>query len=305
MTGDLDGAQAAIEPILRLVDGGEDEVFVPGLSPTMGTLAIRRGDPKAALAWFSRDAKSTDRGIETYLAGDALPGLGRALSALGLRSEAQAALDQAVTVGERLGMPGVVAEALDGQAELAAGDPDSLSQALDLAHAALAMRSECGLWASIPDSLETVARIGSQINSTPDDVRVLAACDAARESMGLPRSADRQLVHMTTIARLRQSLGDKFPDAWSEGASLSLEEAEAYARRARGTRGRPSIGWASLTPTEIEVVRLVTEGLNNPAIGARLFMSRGTVKTHLSHIFTKLDVSNRTQLAKLAARQLA
>ncbi|GAB3872852.1 hypothetical protein GCM10029964_011990 [Kibdelosporangium lantanae] len=43
------------------------------------------------------------------------------------------------------------------------------------------------------------------------------------------------------------------------------------------------------------------EGLNNPEIGARLFMSRGTVKTHLSHVYAKLGVANRTELATLAA----
>ena len=66
--------------------------------------------------------------------------------------------------------------------------------------------------------------------------------------------------------------------------------------------GRP--GWASLTPTELEVVRLVVDGLNNPEIAAKLFMSRGTVKTHLSHVFTKLDVANRTELATLATTRL-
>ena len=76
----------------------------------------------------------------------------------------------------------------------------------------------------------------------------------------------------------------------------------AYARRTRGTRGRPTTGWASLTPTELEVVRLVADGRTNPEIGVRLFMSRGTVKTHLNHVFTKLDVSNRTELATLATR---
>ena len=68
-----------------------------------------------------------------------------------------------------------------------------------------------------------------------------------------------------------------------------------------GTRDRPSTGWASLTPTELAVVRLVLEGLSNPAIGARLLMSRGTVKTHLSHVYTKVGVSNRTELATLAS----
>ena len=80
---------------------------------------------------------------------------------------------------------------------------------------------------------------------------------------------------------------------------MSLDEAVAYARRMRGTRGRPSSGWASLTPTEEQVVALAVDGLSNPEIGERLFMSRGTVKTHLAHVYAKLGVSNRTELASL------
>lgn len=72
-------------------------------------------------------------------------------------------------------------------------------------------------------------------------------------------------------------------------------------RRSRGTRDRPEGGWGSLTPTEMEVVRLAIEGCNNPEIGARLFMSRSTVKTHLSHVYAKLGVANRTELAAFAA----
>ena len=86
----------------------------------------------------------------------------------------------------------------------------------------------------------------------------------------------------------------------AEGALLTLDEAVSFARRARGSRGRPATGWASLTPTELEVAALVTEGLSNPEIAARLLMGRGTVKTHLAHIFAKLGVANRTELASLA-----
>ena len=44
----------------------------------------------------------------------------------------------------------------------------------------------------------------------------------------------------------------------------TLDEAVAYVRRARGSRRRPSSGWGSLTPTELDVVRLVVDGLSNP-----------------------------------------
>jgi DNA-binding CsgD family transcriptional regulator len=100
---------------------------------------------------------------------------------------------------------------------------------------------------------------------------------------------------------LQALVADLVPDA---GEGLALDDAVSYVRRTRGARARPPGGWASLTPTELEVVRLAVEGLNNPEIGARLFMSRSTVKTHLSHVYAKLGVANRTELAKLAAAHL-
>lgn len=69
----------------------------------------------------------------------------------------------------------------------------------------------------------------------------------------------------------------------------------------RGARTRPSIGWESLTDTERLVADLVGEGLTNPQIGTRLFISRRTVQTHVSHIFAKLDLTSRAQLAALVA----
>jgi DNA-binding CsgD family transcriptional regulator len=74
-------------------------------------------------------------------------------------------------------------------------------------------------------------------------------------------------------------------------------------RGARGTRKRPQFGWQSLTPTERTVAALVADGLTNPQIGERLFISRRTVQTHLAHVFAKLGISARAQLAAQVARQ--
>lgn len=68
---------------------------------------------------------------------------------------------------------------------------------------------------------------------------------------------------------------------------------------------RPTTGWGSLAPTELDVVRLVVEGLDNPEIGGRLLMSRGTVKTHLSHVCAKLGVANRNAARRARRRHLA
>jgi DNA-binding CsgD family transcriptional regulator len=60
-------------------------------------------------------------------------------------------------------------------------------------------------------------------------------------------------------------------------------------------------GWDSLTPTETKIAALVQEGLSNPEIAAKLFLSRRTVATHVSHILKKLDVHSRIDIAREAA----
>ncbi|MGH9185388.1 MAG: response regulator transcription factor [Acidimicrobiales bacterium] len=70
-----------------------------------------------------------------------------------------------------------------------------------------------------------------------------------------------------------------------------------------GERNRPALGWDSLTPTELQIVEQVQAGLTNPEIAGKLLMSRETVTTHLSHIFTKLDVRTRSALAASAAQR--
>ena len=94
-----------------------------------------------------------------------------------------------------------------------------------------------------------------------------------------------------------------FESAWAEGVALSTEEAIAYAQRGRRERKRPASGWASLTPAERDVVRVVSEGLGNNDIATRLFVSPRTVQSHLTYVYAKLGLTSRVQLAQEAARQ--
>jgi len=68
------------------------------------------------------------------------------------------------------------------------------------------------------------------------------------------------------------------------------------------TNSRPTLGWESLTPAEMRVLRLVAERRSNPDIARLLGVSRRTVETHVSHIFVKVAVSSRSALADGAAR---
>jgi DNA-binding NarL/FixJ family response regulator len=57
-----------------------------------------------------------------------------------------------------------------------------------------------------------------------------------------------------------------------------------------------------LTPRELEVLELVSRGLSNSAIGAKLVIAEGTVKAHVRHILKKLNVETRLQAALKAAK---
>jgi DNA-binding CsgD family transcriptional regulator len=64
---------------------------------------------------------------------------------------------------------------------------------------------------------------------------------------------------------------------------------------------RTALGWASLTDAERMLAELVGTGLTNKEAAAHLFISRHTVDAHLRHIFRKLDISSRVQLARIVA----
>ncbi len=73
-------------------------------------------------------------------------------------------------------------------------------------------------------------------------------------------------------------------------------------RRIVATRGHGN-GLPTLTSAEVQVARLVSDGSTNREIADRLFLSPHTVNSHLRHIFTKLSIKSRTELARIVAEQ--
>ena len=181
---------------------------------------------------------------------------------------------------------------------IAAGEPD---QAERDAYDALTIAAEVEAYLNIPDILECLAALAGQDDSHREAARLFAAAENIRQRMGAVRFKIYDADYEASVAALRDALGDNDFDARGPGCGLSTEEAIAYAQRGRGQRKRPASGWGSLTPTERDVVRLVSEGLANNDIAARLFISPRTVQTHLTHVYAKLGLTSRVQLAQEAA----
>jgi DNA-binding CsgD family transcriptional regulator len=185
--------------------------------------------------------------------------------------------------------------------EIAQGELDAAERD---AYGALDLASSLGGDLIVPFALDCLAGVAAQSDNHLLAARLFGAAGAARQHMSFVRFKILDEGDEAMIATVRDTLGeDDFEAAWAEGAALSIEEATAYALRGRGERKRATSGWGSLTRAELDVVKHVAEGLGNKEVAARLFVSPRTVQAHLTHIYTKLGLTSRVQLAQEAAKR--
>ncbi|WP_207546933.1 LuxR family transcriptional regulator [Mycobacterium kubicae] len=293
--GKASDAYAAVDSALRAVDalGGvaEDTALA-----VLATACLADGDGGAGLRFCEAAWKCTNP-LREMLTRSVSP-IAEAALACGDLTTARRWADENVAM-----VPGwqqLVALTARAHIAMAQGDPE---QAERDAHDALAVAARTQGYLRVPDTLECLARLAAHAGNTSYAARLCGAADAMRQRTGQVRFPMYQPGYDSALAHIRDTVGqDAFEAAWAEGAALSTEEAIAYAKRGRGERKRPTTGWASLTPMERDVVRLVVEGLSNKEIGARLFISPRTVQSHLTHVYAKLGIASRVQLVQQASR---
>ena len=293
-TGDVAGARAAAEAALRSASA-LFEFYEGPVYTAFGIAHLAAGD--AAAAWKAYEAARRRSGLDRMIASTFCWAPLAALACGDLAAARRWADDiVAVTNGRGLSLSLVARACVEiAQGELDAAERDA-SDALDLA-----AHLEADL--VVPFALDCLAVVAGEAGNHRIAARLLGAAEAARQSMGLVQFKALQADDEARIAAVRDALGDNdFDVAWAEGAALSIEEAIAYAQRGRGQRKRAGSGWSSLTRAELDVVKLVSEGLGNKDVATRLFVSPRTVQAHLTHIYAKLGLASRVQLAQEAAR---
>jgi predicted ATPase/DNA-binding CsgD family transcriptional regulator len=134
-----------------------------------------------------------------------------------------------------------------------------------------------------------------------DALRIASAASAIRARVG----GEFPPFVRARLDRIREtgaaSLGAEAEVIWAEGARLAVDDAVALAFGTPRPRRAPDGG---LSARELEVARLVAEGLANKAIAAQLHLSVRTVESHVRNGLAKLGLDNRTQLATWARTRI-
>jgi DNA-binding CsgD family transcriptional regulator len=198
------------------------------------------------------------------------PDLARICVAAGEKAKAEEVADQVEEHARRAGVPSASGAAFQCRG-LAADDPDVLLQAV----------------AAYRES----PRVVHMALAAEDAGECLARHDRTEEAVGLLKEA----------LEIYERAGMRRDAARTEGRLRSM----GVRRGAKGLRGRPQHGWDSLTGTEVRVASFAASGMTNPEIAERLFISRRTVETHMSHVLAKVGLSSRVELAAEAARRAA
>ena len=299
--GRIDAAAEVLDAVLREPRASGPTAEDPMLIGAWGRVLLARGDVEGARAAIAEGAGH--QFVNGGLHGHCLGWYVALLRFEDERSRARAVADELMALALHQPNPGFETVALRELAHLARLDGE-LETADDLAHRALVTCADAGLLPDVAQTLVAVAAVGAAAESWVEAARLFGAADALCGRLGFVLPTWDEPVRDAGLAAVNSALDpEAFEAAWAEGQALSVEEALAYAHRGRGERRRPSSGWASLTPTERQVVDLLTEGLRNIEIAERLLVRPSTVKTHLGHIFAKLGVSTRAELAVLAARR--
>jgi DNA-binding CsgD family transcriptional regulator len=212
---------------------------------------------------------------------------------------------QAAAAAARTLASGIGNGELAAAADLAACAADRTADGVPgRAHTALGDSAQLGLRPLVADGLDVVAGLALDAGRPAVTARLHAASSRLRAELGACMSPLARTIRLSDEESVAGLLtAGELATAHEEGARLDVAEAVAYASRSRGRRRRPASGWDSLTPTERDVVALVTRGLGNQVIADQLLIGAGTVRTHLRSIFGKLAVRSRAELAANAARR--
>jgi predicted ATPase/DNA-binding CsgD family transcriptional regulator len=301
-SGDHAAARASFEEARRVGEetGGDRELAYASFGLALVELRLGELAHAAELAAQARErAMRVDdpmaRALCLYFLATAVAAGGELTEA---RQLAQEGLDASEHAGEALGRG--ILNALIGILEWLLGEGEAAETRLKEA-----LRIQVGIghrW-GVATSLEGLAWAAASSGRLERAALLLGAGAALWQELGNPLLPYWRAHHDGCETAASTGLGEaRFRACWEEGFALDFEQkvAAGLEDTVPVEQHPPATGQEDvfeLTARELEVARLVADGLSNRAIAAALFVSVATVKTHVSHVLQKLGLTSRTQLA--------
>lgn len=299
--GDLALAARHADEGYELADQGGQETLCAYLLALRACVYACAGEAERARETARRALELADRTSGRPAEHFARGALGLIELTVGKPAEAAAALGPLVEFlrRERIVEPGTARVVPDQiEALIALGDLDAAAELHD-------RFAESAAQLERPSALAASARCHGLLLAERGDVEgALAKLGRAVElSAGVPIPLERGRALLCHGATHRRARHKRVARNSLEAALAEFEaiDASAWAERARAELAKvggraPSAGL--LTPTESRVAELVAEGLQTKQVAAALFVSSKTVEGHLTHIYAKLGVHSRTELAR-------
>ena len=251
------------------------------------------------------------RGIASWLANLAIVTLAR-----GDDQRATELCEESLAIRKALGYKGGCAHTLTILGRIAL-DQGAYERAIACYKESLTLRQETGEKEGIATALEGLAAVTGMQGKPVNAARLCGSAESLRTLLSAPLTPIDRAYYQQTIAAIRAQLDEPtFLKAWTAGQAMTLEEAIAEAVQVKArehippttapapvetpstspARGNPF----GLTAREIEVLRLVTQGLTTTQIAEQLMISPRTADAHLRSIYSKLEVTSRAAATRSA-----
>jgi predicted ATPase/DNA-binding CsgD family transcriptional regulator len=302
--GDYEEAVTMLEEGLASFKELEDKPGAATLLANLGVAVVHRGDHRRVTA-LREEAEAlrpelVDRSAIAYL----LNFLGQAAVGEGDHDRAVARFEEELALYRELGDTRGIAMnfCCVGMTALAQGDRERAAARFE---EALRLLQGRGDKVGIAYSLLGLAGVAVSRGRPARAARLWGAAEALREADGLPLSPFVRSLsdYEGDLATARAGLDERsFAAAWSEGRAMTPEQAIEYALSEEGHQSAQAPNPAGLSRREVEVLRLVAQGLSDKEIAARLVLSHHTVHRHVSSILSKLDLPSRSAAASYAAQ---
>ncbi len=299
--GEFGAARELLDEALGLMREVGSSFDLPSPLSLRAMVAHAEGDRLRARLLLEEALALARSGIGSLI--PALRGLGELAAEERDVSAARRLFDETLQLARQRGDKTNTAQALRSLGQVARTEGEA-KQAAVLYNQALQLEREIGSASGIAVSLEAVAGLTAESGRYEQAAQLFGAVKAYRDRHGYIRAPWGASRYEADLALVRDGLcAEELQAAIAKGAELSLEEAASHPSQGGGPVRWPASGWSSLTDRERQVAALVADGLTNPEIAECLFISLPTVKTHLSHIFRKLGVARRRELAREVRRR--